>query len=47
MRYKALPEFVKKLDNLGILLVDSRNIIDAMHSNGINMRYLGEIARIT
>jgi len=38
---------VKKLDQLEILLVDSKNIIEAIHNNGINMRYLGKIARLT
>ena len=47
LRYKAIPEFVKKLDQLNILLIDSKNIIQAMHTNGINMRYLGKIARLT
>lgn len=47
LRYRALPEFVKKLDQLHILLIDSKNIIEAMHTNGINMRYMGKIARLT
>jgi hypothetical protein len=47
LRYETLQQFVKKLDRLDILLIDSKNIIEAVHTNGINMRYLGKIAKLT
>lgn len=43
---QVLAEFVNKLNNLDILLLDSPSITDALQTNGINVRYIGKIAKI-
>lgn len=46
--YKVvIPNFVKELDMLDILLIDSNAVTSEMHARGINIRYLGVIAELT
>ena len=40
--YKVvIPNFVKELDNLDIIPIDSQTLTKEMHIRGINMRYIG------
>lgn len=47
LRTVLLPKFVKKLDNLEVLPIDSRGITMELHKHGINARYLGLIFKLT
>lgn len=47
LRTVIVPKFVKKLDNLEILPIDSRGITMELHKHGINARYLGLIYKLT
>ena len=40
----CIPNFINDLDQLISLPIDSYSLTFAMHNEGINMRYLGEIA---
>jgi hypothetical protein len=43
----VIPNFVKELDMLEMLLIDSQTVTKEMHSRGINIRYLGVVAELT
>jgi tetratricopeptide (TPR) repeat protein len=43
----VIPQFVKQLDNLQIIPLDSEEFTQTMHENGINVRYLSLIAKLT
>ncbi|KAI9014870.1 translation initiation factor eIF3 subunit 135-domain-containing protein [Gaertneriomyces semiglobifer] len=43
----VIPAFVKNLDELNIRPVDSRAMTSEMHCAGVNVRYLGMIARLS
>ncbi|KAI8816801.1 translation initiation factor eIF3 subunit 135-domain-containing protein [Fimicolochytrium jonesii] len=45
LREVVVPAFVARLDALDVRVVDSRGLVGEMHSAGINVRYLGHIAR--
>ena len=47
LKHIKIPEFIKLLDSLAIMPIDSKSMTEALHSNGINMRYLGAIAEQT
>ncbi|KAJ3332136.1 hypothetical protein HDU76_001170 [Blyttiomyces sp. JEL0837] len=42
-----IPAFVRRLDELEIRPVDSRDLSVEMHKGGVNIRYLGMIAKIS
>lgn len=42
-----IQEFLELLDSLSIMPIDSKSMTQAMHSHGINLRYLGIIAENT
>ena len=42
-----IPQFVEKLDNLDILIIDSISVTQALQANGVNIRYIGKIANLT
>eukprot|EP00698_Gefionella_okellyi_P004774 TRINITY_DN14419_c0_g1_i1.p1 TRINITY_DN14419_c0_g1~~TRINITY_DN14419_c0_g1_i1.p1 ORF type:complete len:1104 (+),score=280.52 TRINITY_DN14419_c0_g1_i1:41-3313(+) len=43
----VIPEFVQQLDLLELLPFDSDGLTSALHTAGINVRYLGRIAELT
>ncbi|KAI8588718.1 hypothetical protein BDZ88DRAFT_177724 [Geranomyces variabilis] len=47
LREVHVPAFVGRLDALDVRVVDSRGLIGEMHSAGLNVRYLGHIARLS
>ncbi|KAL7750789.1 hypothetical protein RI367_003746 [Sorochytrium milnesiophthora] len=47
LRDNHVPDFVRKLDALDILPIDSSGFSAELHRHGINMRYLGLIAKHT
>jgi len=47
LRNEIIPQFIKKLDSLDLILVDSASITQAFHCHGINMRYLGMVCKQT
>ncbi|KAJ3161299.1 hypothetical protein HDU86_007081 [Geranomyces michiganensis] len=47
LREVHVPAFVARLDALDVRVVDSRGLIGEMHSAGLNVRYLGHIARLS
>ncbi|KAI9139390.1 clustered mitochondria-domain-containing protein [Paraphysoderma sedebokerense] len=47
LRENHIPSFVKKLDDLEILPIDSRGFTNELHKHGINIRHLGLVARHT
>jgi len=47
LRNETIPQFIKKLDSLELILVDSPSITQAFHCHGINMRYLGIVCQQT
>lgn len=47
LRETWIPQFVKKLDDLVILPIDSKSFTEELHSHGINMRHIGIIAKST
>jgi len=47
LRTHTIPQFVAALDALAINPTDSVSLASAMHSRGINMRYLGYIFKMT
>ncbi|ORX60851.1 PH-domain-containing protein [Piromyces finnis] len=42
-----IPQFVSQLDDLQIIPLDSEEFTNTIHENGINVRYLGLIAKLT
>jgi hypothetical protein len=47
LKLQEIVRFVKKLDNLDFIIEDSRHLSRVMKENGINMRYLGKLIKIT
>ncbi|KAJ3091624.1 hypothetical protein HK102_014054, partial [Quaeritorhiza haematococci] len=47
LRGTWIPAFVKRLDEIELRIVDSRALVTEMHRAGINMRYLGLIAKLS
>ncbi|KAI8913757.1 translation initiation factor eIF3 subunit 135-domain-containing protein [Powellomyces hirtus] len=47
LRGVHVPAFVARLDALEIRVVDSRGLVGEMHAAGINVRYLGHVARLS
>ena len=47
LKVQEIVVFVRKLDNLDIVVADSKELSTAMKKNGINMRYLGKIIKLT
>ena len=47
MKVQEIVLFVRKLDNLDIVVADSKELSSAMKRNGINMRYLGKLIKLT
>mmetsp|Transcript_39107 Transcript_39107/g.37439 ORF Transcript_39107/g.37439 Transcript_39107/m.37439 type:complete len:93 (-) Transcript_39107:2170-2448(-) len=43
----VLPGLVNSLDSLTIIPIDSESLEKAFHSHGINIRYLGEVAKMS
>jgi len=43
LREAIIPQFVKQLDDLQIIPMDSAEFTDTLHENGINVRYLGKL----
>lgn len=43
----VLETILYKLDSMQLIPIDSQMIVQELHSNGINIRYLGEIAKRT
>ena len=43
LRETVIPLFVRELKNYQVTPVDGKSLTEAMHANGINMRYLGKI----
>jgi protein TIF31 len=40
----VIPKFAQDLCALDISLMDGQTLTDALHSHGINMRYLGKVS---
>ena len=47
LKVQEIVLFVRKLDNLDIVVADSKELSSAMKRNGINMRYLGKLIKLT
>jgi len=47
MKLQELVLFVRRLDNLDYIIDDSAHLSRVMKKNGINMRYLGRIIKIS
>jgi len=47
LRDVVIPQFVKQLDDLQIIPLDSEEFTQSMHENGINVRYLSVISKLT
>lgn len=47
LKVQEIVRFAKKFDSLEIIVSDSRDLSTAMKKNGINMRYLGRIIKLT
>ncbi|KAJ1502356.1 hypothetical protein HMI54_009111, partial [Coelomomyces lativittatus] len=47
LRENHIPQFVKKLDKLECSPYDTQGFTEMIHTNGINIRYLGLISRYT
>ena len=47
LRTQVIPKLVKKLDSLEIIPIDSVSLSQALHSHGINIRFLGTICQQT
>ncbi|KAI9205234.1 clustered mitochondria-domain-containing protein [Polychytrium aggregatum] len=47
LRENWVPAFVRKLDELEVRPIDSHMLVTEMHRYGVNVRYLGMIARIS
>jgi hypothetical protein len=47
LKLQEIVRFVKRLDNLEEVVEDSAHLSEVMKRNGINMRYLGRIIKIT
>ena len=47
LRENWIPSFVKNLDNMDLCPFDSESLTRALHSKGINLRYLGYICTIS
>ncbi|CAI2362249.1 unnamed protein product [Moneuplotes crassus] len=45
LQSKTIPNLVSLLDSLTLVPLDSKNLSEIFHSYGINMRYLGIVAR--
>ena len=41
LREHTIPQFVRKLDELEILPIDSKEFTERLHSHGINVRHIG------
>lgn len=40
----VLPKFVQDLSSLEVSPMDGQTLTEALHANGINMRYLGKVS---
>ena len=47
LRDMKMPQLVSLLDSLIIVPTDSASLEEAFHIQGVNMRYLGEVARLS
>ena len=47
LKYHILPNFVKALDKLRFIPLNSNDLKRIMKQNGINMRYLGMVMKLT
>ena len=47
LKLQEIVRFVNGLDNLDIVIDDSEELSRAMKSNGINLRYLGLVIKLT
>ena len=47
LKYHILPNFVKALDKLKFIPLNSNDLKRIMKQNGINMRYLGMVMKLT
>eukprot|EP00250_Pteridium_aquilinum_P016315 c23046_g1_i1 orf=399-4781(+) len=43
----VLPKFVQDLSSLEVSPMDGQTLTEALHAHGINMRYLGQVARLS
>ncbi|XP_031494189.1 clustered mitochondria protein isoform X2 [Nymphaea colorata] len=43
----VIPKFVKDLNTLEVSPMDGQTLAEALHAHGINVRYLGKIAKMT
>jgi len=41
LKEEVIIKYIEKLDKMLILPLDSKTLIESMHNDGINMRYLG------
>lgn len=47
LKVQEIVRFVRRFDSLEIVVADTRELSRAMKQNGINMRYLGIIIKLT
>ncbi len=47
LKKDVIPSLVKLLDKLEMIPMDSISISQAFHTNGVNLRFLGDIANLT
>lgn len=47
IRTHAIPSLVNDINRGGATCVDGQTLVQAMHTHGINIRYLGEVAALT
>jgi hypothetical protein len=47
LKYNHLPSFVRNLDNLNLMPMSSEELMLIMKQNGINMRYIAAIYKLT
>jgi hypothetical protein len=40
----VLPKFIQDLSSLEVSPMDGQTLTEALHANGINMRYLGKVS---
>jgi hypothetical protein len=47
LRDTHIPAFVRKLDDLTILPIDSKSFTEELHAHGINVRHIGLVSKLT